>query len=719
MKTLFPFYFFIIFLLSFFHNSILFSVQDNESRLFQDLLIVDYWNKRLSERLPVTYNHFLQGGFINMPSGRMGQEGEVGIGYSSVPPYRNYNLRLQLIDRLEVSGNYRIFKGIKDPILSPLGFGDLSDKGANIKFSLFLPEDSDYLLPGVAIGYEDFMGTKNFTARYIVLTQVFLKQNLEVSLGYGDHRIRGFFGGFNWMPFRKSGHRYLEGITFTAEYDATPYKDPAIEKHPKGRKSRSPVNFGIKYRLWDHLDLSVSCIRGRALAFSASTFYNFGMTKGLVPKVNDPLPYQAPMNVEAIGWRRPEEVLVQELAYAFFAQGIELQDVLLGYDECRGKTLRLRIWNLTYYLERELRLRINHLLAALIPIDIDQVIVVVDSEGLPVQEYHYQMEYVRAYVAHQMSAFELRVLTPLREVSFVEPGSMRTLFRKRIEWLNIEIFPKVQSFFGSARGKFKYSLGLTLGINGFIYDDLYYSIRLGYIAFSDLHHLTGIDRLNPSQLLNVRTDIVRYYRQKGVTVDEAYLQKCWNLGRGWYTRFALGLFEEEYGGIANEWLYYPVNAKFAIGVEGALLKKRKYSGIGFTSRIRQLHGFIPVYRKHFTGSQYFLNLYYDWQEACLDFKIKGGKFLANDYGARFEIARYFPSGMRVSVWLTLTDGKDKINGSRYYDKGVYISFPLDIIYTRSDRSRWGYGMSAWLRDVGVTAETGNCLYDMIREQRNQ
>lgn len=698
------------------HSPLFAEDADDYNRLLNDMLIVDYWNQRLNERLPVTYNHLLHGGYFNMPSARMGQEGEIGVGYSSVPPYRNYNLRCQIIDRLEISGNYRIFRGVDDPILSPLGFGDLSDKGANIKLSLFHPEDSNYRLPGLAIGYEDFMGTKNFNAKYVVLTQVFLDANLEISLGYGAGRIRRFFGGFSWMPFRKTCYPYLQGLSLVAEYDAIPYCDPLIEKHPKGRVKRSPINFGLKYRLWDQVDLSVSCVRGRALAFSASTFYNMGMTRGFLPKINDTLPYKAPIVTEPLGILRPEDLMVQDFFYALRKQGFDLLEVRLGYDLCLGKTLRIRIYNTTYRLECEVRCRLTELLAYLAPSDLDHTIVVIEDEGFPIQEYHFNMEYVRAYAQGDIGPHELHILSPLCEVRPPDP-SFRMLFRQWRDTWNFELFPKTHTFFGSARGKFKYGLGLNAGLNGFLFDSVYYSLRVGYIFLSDLENLQGTDRLNPSQLPNVRTDIVRYYKHEGFSLDEAYLQKNWNIGRGWYSRVAMGYFEEEYAGVATEFLYYPLHTCFAIGVEGAIFKKRAYTGLGFTNEVRQLHGFVPSFHP-FQFYQYFLDLYYEWHAAKLDFKIMAGKFLANDYGVRYEVSRYFPSGLRILFWYTHTNGHDKINGSTYFDKGVAFTMPMDIFYTHSDRSRWSYGLSAWLRDVGVTGLNGQGLYELIREQRN-
>src|SRR5262245_55558308 len=126
--------------------------EGGSSDLMQDLLVVEYWNQRLNEKFPVYFDHLLQGGYFSMPSARMGKEGEIGVGYGYVRPYIHYNLRVQLVDFLEISGSYRIFKGVADPVLSPHGYGDYSDKGANVKLSLFSPEDSGYRLPGIAIG---------------------------------------------------------------------------------------------------------------------------------------------------------------------------------------------------------------------------------------------------------------------------------------------------------------------------------------------------------------------------------------------------------------------------------------------------------------------------------------------------------------------------------------------------------------------------------------
>lgn len=689
---------------------------ERPERLMDDLMVVDYWNRRLAERMPVHYNNLLQGGYINMPSARMGDEGELAFGYSWVPPYHNWNGRCQLLNNLEITANYRVFRGIKDPVLSQYGFGDFSDKGANLKFALFKPEDSDYRIPGLAIGVDDFIGTCAFNAFYVVATKVFLNYNFEASLGWGERRIKGFFGGISWTPFRKSPYKFLHGLTFMAEYDAIHYKSKKREPHPKGRTQKSPINFGLQYRLWDTFDFSASYIRGEAFAFSASGFYNLGNTQGFIPKINNPLLYQAPVNTEPLGCLRPEEMMMQELILAFKVQGIFILKSSMTYDAQGQKVLYLNIYNDIYRLESCLRERLNHLLAYLIPEDIDKVTVILLSEGFPIQEYRYTMDHLRRFGAHCMGPHELKMLTPRVEVNEPKEYCSKLLFKQERNLYCVTLLPDLRSYFGSSKGKFKYALGATLGIDGYVYYDLYYSFKASYLFFSDIGDVQGVDRLNPSQIINVRTDLPLYLKQRSVTFPELYLRKIWNAGRGSYFKFAAGYFEIEYGGIAAEFLYYPVNSSLALGFEGALLKKRTHTGLGLTDKISKYKGFKKTY-EHFVGTQYFINLYYDWSAINTEFRIKAGQFLAKDYGVRYEVSRYFDNGLRLTMWYTMTNGHDKINGQTYYDKGAMISVPLDFFYTVCSRKRWNYGMSAWLRDVGVTAYTGGELYYLINDQR--
>lgn len=684
--------------------------------LFDDLTIVESINKRLCYRVPLHYNHLLMGGYINMPSARIGNEGELGAGFAYVSPYHIYSARCELNYWLEVSLNYRVFKGVDDPVLTPFGFGDMSDKGANIKLAILHPEDSDYVLPGIAVGLEDFLGTKSFEASYVALTKVFAKEAMELTLGYGGKRIRGFFGGFSWMPFKNYEESWIYPLFLVAEYDATPYKDKNIEPHPDGREKKSAINFGLKWRVFDTFDLSASYIRGTAFAFSLSTFYNFGMTKGFVPKVEDPLPYRAPVVHEPISQLRPEDAFSQELAYVLKSQGFMLLKVSLTQEPLGLSTLRIHAENLAYSEEEEVRRRISYIMGSLVPDGIEAITVVIEGDGFEAQEYHFLSAWLKAFQLGGMGFYELKIHSPLLDYKALPSYAETVIFKANRPAFSFFVLPDFHSFFGSAKGKFKYAFGAAPGIEGYLANAIYYTARVGFLFVSDIDNLKDVDRLNPSQLLNVRSDIINYYKQRGLTFQELYFRKIWNLGNAFFSKLSWGWLERMYGGVAGEILYYPVNSCFAFGIEGAVVKKRTTTGFGFEKKIRRLRGFTPTY-VNFIGNQAFFNLYYDWKGPDLEFRIKVGQFLARDFGVRYEVSRYFESGLRVTFWYTRTNGHDVINGSTYYDKGAMISMPLDIFYTQSSRKRFYYGMSAWLRDVGQFANTGGNLYDLINDLR--
>jgi len=682
----------------------------------RDLLTVECIDKKLNERMPVSYNFFLNGGYFVMPSARMGCGGTFAVGYTDLPPYRISNFDVQVCDRLEVSINYRVFCGVEDPVLSRWGYGDFSDKGANVRFAVILPEDSGYMLPGVVIGWDDFLGTRGFEAKYLVATQVFPRYNTEISLGFGKDRLKGLFGGVLWMPFRNCGYKYLEGISLSAEYDATDYEDPVREPHPDGRVKNSPINYGLKYRLWNALDLSVAHIRGDALAASASINVNFGNSKGFVPKIDDPLLYKAPCNTEALGLLRSEEVMISDFLYAFRDQGFLLLEGHLSRPNPNCKVLRLRVYNECYATECETRIHLTHVVAHLTPEDIDKVIVVIESEGFPVQQYCFSSEHLYRYRNCCLGEYEFSVLSPLCEASCPDITCERRIFcRSRSLW-NVYLRPDYSTIFGSSRGKFKYTLGLAASIDGFLPGDLYYSGCLSYHFLSDIDKVGDIDQLNPSQIVNVNSDQISYQKSAPWHLQELYLQKSWNVGCGCYCRLSGGYFQVNYGGVAAEFLCYPVCSPFAIGGEVALFKKRHYEGLGFTDKVRKLDGFTPSYH-HFDFWHAMLDLYYNFRPACIDFKVSLGRFLAGDAGARVEVGRYFDSGLRLYIWSSWTNAQDVLNGQRYYDKGIGFSMPLDMFYTYSSRRRWGYSMAAWLRDIAIRPKTGRSLYPMVHELR--
>lgn len=698
---------------AFAQNSLL-SLDSSTQQLFRDLHAAHLIDQEINDRLPLFVNYQLQGGYFTMPSARTYRAGDLGFGFSYVPPYRIWSLAFQFFDHLETTGNYWIFSGLTEKNFGHLGFGDDADRAANAKLILLRKEDGFTFLPEFALGWNDFLGSCRFNSFYLAATQDFLPYHLEATLGWGTGRIDGFFGGFAWSPWRKSKYPW-KGISFAAEYDANNYRHHSAE-HEKGRHVKERINAGIQFRFLNYLRATASSIRGEKIAASLSFDYNLGASKGLYPKIYDPPLYSSPIDHEWLGFIRSREEFAQQIAYAFKEQGLDLYDLRL-IPQSEGKDwLWMRIINIRYREEGVVRDRIERVLGSLMPLNIIGFTVVIEADGVVEHEYRFRAEDLKRYCNGKIGESEFRVIAPLREATKPPNDYDSSLLfrRKKPIWI-LTFRPWVRNFFGSSTGKFKYEVGLALGPEGYLFDQIYYSVYGTWTLFSSMQNMSDRDILNPSRIINVRTDTLKYNQSNSFHIEQAYLQKSWNLGKGWFSRLSAGYFETAYAGVAGEALCYPVYSNWALGFEVATLWKRDYFGVGF-QKVRKLtsegYQFFP-----YTGLQYFVDFYYEYKPLQIDFKIRAGQFLARDKGVRFEVARTFPSALRVGLWYTLTTANDVVNGQRYYDKGFSITMPLDLFMNKSSRTRIGYGMSAWLRDCGAIAATGKKLYQTLYFER--
>ena len=692
-----------------------FGAQDHTEELFRELDTVRQIDAKIHDKLPVLFNYQGQGGYFAMPSARMPEAGLIGFGYSYLPPYNLWNLSFQFFDHVEAVGTYWVYRGVPEGNFGRQGFGDDAERSANVKFCLLRRLDGFPDLPDISIGWNDFLGSCRFNSFYAVATEELLRANLEATLGWGRGRIKSFFGGVAWTPWR-CAHHLLKDLSFVVEYDANDYKHHHSE-HPKGRTVNSRINAGLQYRLGKYFQGSVSTIRGEKIAANVSVHYDLGTTKGLFPKTLDRLAYSAPIDTEPVGRLRNGEEMARDLAYAFQEQGFDLYSVYLMPSQEGLDSLWLKVMNVRYREEEKVRDRIEHVLSALSPSNISFVTVVVEADGIPLHEYHFRLFDLIRYREGHLGENEFRVIAPMREVKATPSAYDSALLYQRHKSIwSLTFRPRMVSYFGSSKGKFKGQFGFSLGPEGYLFDQIYYCLSGSLTVFSMLQDIKSWDVLNPSRLINVRTDNLIYHQAHSFHVDTAFMQKSWNLGCGWFTRLATGYFETVYGGVAWEALYYPVCFNWAVGFESAVLWKRRYYGLGFYDKIRKLtpEGIIWV---PYTGLQYFVDFYYDYKPLNLDFKIKAGQFLARDKGIRLEGGRTFPSGLRVGLWYTFTNAKDVVNNQRYYDKGFSITMPLDFFMNKSSRTRVGYGMSAWLRDCGAIGCTGKELYNTLYFER--
>src|SRR2546423_312430 len=157
-----------------------------------------------------------------------------------------------------------------------------------------------------------------------------------------------------------------------------------------------------------------------------------------------------------------------------------------------------------------------------------------------------------------------------------------------------------------------------------------------------------------------------------------------------------------YGGVGGQWLYVERGAPWAFDLSVDAVKQRDFDGrFGFrdyqtVTALAALHYRLP-YQSTFT--------------------VRTGRFLARDFGARFEIKRRFRIGMELGAWYTVTNVVDTGIGSEsnYRDKGVFVSIPFEALLPADTRMTTGFSLAPWTRDPGQMVYSSADLYQMLEK----
>lgn len=643
---------------------------------------------------PTYYNQYAVTGYFEMPSARMGAEGDVALSAGRVANSNLYGINVQFLSHVELAGNYRSFRSSHTDIPTPD-----PDRTGHIKLQLPLATNGANTLPYFSLGVEQSFGTSTYTTLYLVATQEFPKLNLEASLGYGNGGIDGVFGAFAWTPWRNK-KSLLKNISLIAEYDAaSSRKLGTLLSAPL-----VPVNLGISALVGDYLQCSVFSLSDKSVAGSASLRYPLGQTRGFFPKTKDPQLFTKSNN--------PKEKLATQLEQAFKEQKLTVIKIAAQDSE-----LFLSVSNTTYRNRAALLERILLILEPLVGSKFQQIHLTLEIDGYPLQTYSFSDEELKQ-ISHSKSRLCAikQSLIPTSAEPFPSSYDAQLLYQNKKPLLNYALTPRMLFFFGGAKGKFKYQFDAIGSLKGVLWNKLFFELAYSYPVVGSIPEINEAAKKNPSHLFNVRTDTLNYYKNHTGILEKAYIQHSRYLGHNSFSRLAVGCFESAYAGVAAEWLYYPPESSFAVGVDGFIGKKRSYTGLAFQNKVGIIEDQILTFHP-FTPYQGFIDFYYFMPTLQLDTRLSMGRFLAGDVGARIELERYFDNGFSFNIWYTITDAQDLVHGKIYRDKGISFSIPLDFFMEKSNRKTVGSAAAVWLRDSGAKAKTGKRLFNTIREER--
>ena len=82
------------------------------------------------------------------------------------------------------------------------------------------------------------------------------------------------------------------------------------------------------------------------------------------------------------------------------------------------------------------------------------------------------------------------------------------------------------------------------------------------------------------------------------------------------------------------------------------------------------------------------------------FKMKAGKYLADDIGMTLDVSKQFTSGVTVGAHVTKTDLSAEEFGEGSFNKGFYVSIPFDVFTLTPTTNRALISWNPLTRDGG-------------------
>ena len=206
-----------------------------------------------------------------------------------------------------------------------------------------------------------------------------------------------------------------------------------------------------------------------------------------------------------------------------------------------------------------------------------------------------------------------------------------------------------------------------------------------------------------SELPRVRSDYARYADEgRNLALPTLYAEWMGVVGRDVFARATAGYLEPMFAGVSAEVLWRPHDRPYAIGLDVNHVAQRAY---------HQRLGVLG-----YTVTTGHVSLYADLPWWNLTAVLRGGRYLAGDWGGTLELSRRFDSGIEVGAFATLTDVPFSRFGEGSFDKGIFFRIPLDLFGVQS-RAAVGTTIRPTQRDGGQRLAVDNPLWEVTRDGR--
>ncbi|KAA0014676.1 YjbH domain-containing protein [Billgrantia pellis] len=645
-------------------------------------------------------------GLMQTPSARMTPLGSFAFSMSRTEPYRRYSVFFQPTEWLETGFRYVEVENRR--YLAATGDRNNLDKGIDIK--LRLREESRHW-PQIAVGARDIGGTGLFAGEYLVANKRWHDVDVTLGIGWGylgnqedftnplarlNERFQdrsGFSSGgdggsvnlgslFSGRSALFGGIEYQtpwEPLVLQVELEGNDYQHEPQRNH---QEQSSRLNYGARLRLTDNIELRAGWQRGNTAMLGISLSTNLAT---LSQAKRDPSPVAlepAPANHSA-DWPALQRALDENAGIAVYRLRQNGTNVTV-----EGEPNRYRA--LAESEQRAGRLLHNHL-------------------GSEVKTFRFRWHERGMALRESVHDRAAMVAAATSSADFTQhhhgiyahgalrPAEGKVLHETTPRGLTYSLQPQLEQNFGGPDG-YLYRLSASLdgeyrlGANDWLTATLSYTLD---------DNLDKYRYIGPSDLPRVRTHIGDYLAETDIGISTLQYTHTSRLGNDWYAMGYGGLLETMFAGAGGELLYRPFNSDVALGLDINWVRQRE-----FDQRF-DLRDY-STWTGHVTGY---------WQTDYEDVlaKVSVGRYLAGDLGLTFDVSREFDSGIRLGGWATFTDAGDAF-GEGSFDKGIYLSLPLDAFFVHSTRQRAQVAWSPLTRDGGARLARRATLYDLTEER---
>jgi len=258
--------------------------------------------------LPLQHTNMGTLGLIDMPSARMADDGTIYAGASFFKNTEHYNLGFQILPWLE--GSFR-YSGLAH---FAADYPVYWDRSFGVKLRIL---EEGNILPAVAIGINDVVGTGVYGGEYLVASKQFGAFDTSIGMGWGrmgsDNTFKnplgllfnsfkvdrsstfspggtpfssffhgkyvGLFGGIIWRT-------PLHGLNLSAEYSSDTYE---LERSTDNLRPRTQLNYGASYNITDDIQVNLSYLYGTTLGGGVT--FDLDPTKSQFPaRIGAPMP---------------------------------------------------------------------------------------------------------------------------------------------------------------------------------------------------------------------------------------------------------------------------------------------------------------------------------------------------------------------------------------------------------------------------------------------